>query len=128
MRDYLQNDLNVPSSRIRNLRDGDATRDAIIGGIKAFSTNDEIKEGDPILIYYAGHGGWANTPKEWSDWNTDKIEFLVPYDHSSLDDDPIHGITDRTVGVLLSQLAIKKGDNIVRQKFILPECVYQLTT
>ena len=127
MRDYLQYDLEVPSSRIRNLRDADATRDAIIGGIKALSLNDEIIEGDPILIYYAGHGSLAGTPKEWLDWNTDKIELLVPYDHSSLDGDPIHGIPDRTLGVLLSQLAIKKGDNIVRQTFIPPEFIYQLT-
>ena len=61
--DYLRNVLGVPSSQIRYLRDSEATRDAIMEEIKAFSSNNEIKEGDPILIYYAGHGGSADTPK-----------------------------------------------------------------
>ena len=125
VRDYLEKDLGVPSSQIRNLRDSGATRAAIVDAIQAFSRIDEIKDGDPILIYYAGHGGLADTPKDWLFWNTNKIELLVPHDHSSLDGNPIHGIPDRTLGALLSQLAIVKGDNIVRQTFILPEFIYQ---
>ena len=128
MQDYLQNYLGVPSSQIRNLRNSEATRAAIIDGIQAFSVNNEIKKGDPILIYYAGYGASAKTPEDWLDWNARKVELLVPYDHSSLDSNPIHGIPDRTLGVLLSKLAIEKGDNIVRQTFILPEFIYQLTT
>jgi hypothetical protein len=130
MRDYLQKDLGVPSSQIRNLRNSEATRAAIIEGIEAFSLNDEIKEGDPILIYYAGHGGSAVTPEGWEVGSTGKIELLVPYDHSSplKDGNPKHGIPDRTMGALLSHLAIEKGDNIVRQTFILRGFIYQLTT
>ena len=132
VRDYLQKHLGVPSSQIRNLRDRGATRTAIIDGMEAFSLNEEIKEGDPILIYYAGHGGSADTPKGWEVGSTGKIELLIPYDHSSpLEDvNPKHGIPDRTLAALLSQLAIEKGDNIVRQtfKFILSEFTYQLTT
>ena len=128
MRYYLQNDLGVPSSQIRDLRNSEATRDAIIDGIEAFSLNDDINEGDPILIYYAGHVVLADTPKDWLDWNTDKIELLVPYDDFSLDGDPRYGISDRTLEVLLSQLAIEKGHNIVRQAFILRNFIYQLTT
>ena len=127
MWDYLQNDLGVPSPQIRNLRNSDATKDAIIGGIEAFSLNDKIIRGDPILIYYAGHGHSAETPKDWSGWNTVKIELLVPYDYPSLDGDPKCGITDRFFGALLSELEKKKGNNIVRQTFILPEFIYQLT-
>ena len=123
VRDYLQKRLGVPSSQIRNLRDSEATRAAIIDGIEAFSLNDEIKEGDPILIYYAGHGGSADIPKGWEIGSTGKIELLIPYDHSFpesplKDRNPKHGIPDRTLGVLLSQLAIEKGDNIVCQTFI----------
>ena len=130
MRDYLQDHLGVPRTQIRNLRDSEATRAAIINGIKAFSLNDEIKEGDPILIYYAGHGGSADTPKGWEVGSTGKIELLVPYDHSSPleDTNPKHGIPDRTMGALLSDLASKKGDNIVSQTFILRWFIYQLTT
>ena len=121
MRGYLQKHLGVPSSQIRNLRDSEATRAAIIEGIEAFSLNNEIKRGDPILIYYAGHGSSTDTPKGWEVGSTGKIELLIPYDHSSPleDSNPKHGIPDRTLGVLLSQLAIAKGDNIVRQIFIL---------
>ena len=132
MRDYLHKDLGVPSSRIRNLRNSEATRAAIINRIEAFSLNDEIKEGDPILIYYAGHGGSANTPKGWEVGSTGKIELLIPYDHSSSleDGNPKHGIPDRTLGALLSHLASKKGDNIVRKTFILHGLIYhwQLTS
>ena len=116
VRDYLQKHLGVPSSQIRNLRNSEATRAAIIDGIEAFSLNDEIKMGDPILIYYAGHGGSADTPKGWEVGSTGKIELLIPCDQfSPLEDgNPKHGIPDRTLGILLSQLAIEKGDNIVR--------------
>ena len=120
VRDYLLNHLGVPSSQIRDLRDSGATRAAIMEEIKAFASNNKIKEGDPILIYYAGHGSSADTPKGWEVGSTGKIELLIPYDHSSpLDDgNPKHGIPDRTFGALLSHLASKKGDNIVRQFFI----------
>ena len=119
---YLQKHLGVPSSQIRNLRNSEATRAAIIDGIEAFSLNDKIEEGDPILIYYAGHGGSADTPKGWEVGSTGKIELLIPYDCSPLaleDDNPKHGIPDCTLEDLLSQLAIEKGNNIVRQTFIL---------
>ena len=119
MRDYLQVHLGVPSSHIRNLRDSEAKRAAIIDEIKAFSFNGDINIGDPILIYYAGHGGSANTPKGWPGWEVGsdrKIELLIPYDHSSplKDGNHKHGIPDRTLGALLSHIASEKGDNIVR--------------
>ena len=78
MRDYLQKHLGVPSSQIMNLRNSKATRAAIIDGIRAFSLNEEIEEGDPILIYFAGHGGSADTPKDWEVGSAGKIELLVP--------------------------------------------------
>jgi hypothetical protein len=125
MRDYLQNHLGVPSSQIDNLRDSEATRAAIIDGIKAFSIKNEIEEGDTILIYFAGHGYSEDTPEGWEVWSTGKIELLVAYDsnhsessESQKGDISQHGIPDRTLGALLSQLAIEKGDNIVRQIFI----------
>ena len=130
MLDYLKNGLGVPSSQIRNLRNNEATRDAIIKEIEAFSFNDDIKEGDPILIYFAGHGSSVDTPDGWEVGSTGRIELLVPYDHSSpLDDsNPKHGIPDRTLEALLSNLANKKGNNIVRQTFILRAFIYQLIT
>jgi hypothetical protein len=104
---YLQKHLGIPSSQISNLRDSEATRTAIINEIRAFSTNSYIKKGDPILIYHAGHGAGS----------TGKIELLVPYDYSRLEDDRDSdhhkdGIPDRTLGTLLEHLARKKGGNI----------------
>jgi hypothetical protein len=127
MLDYLQKHLGVPSTHIRILRDSEATRDAIIDGIEAFS-RDEIKKGNPILIFYAGHGGSANTPTDWEAGSTGKIELLIPCDYSSPleNGNHTHGIPDRTLGALLSKLASKKGDNIVR--IILHVFIYQLIT
>ena len=117
---YLQVSLGLPSSQIMNLRDSEATRAAIIGGIMAFSLNDEIKKGDPILIYYAGYGGSADAPEGlgWEVGSSGRIELLVPYDYSSSPKGK-HGIPDRAMRALLFRLANKKGDNIVRQTFIL---------
>ena len=119
VQDFLQRQLGVPSCQIRNLRNSEATRTAIVKGIEAFSLDDKINKGDPILIYYAGHGGSAKTPKGWEVGDTNKIELLVPYDYSSSLEggDPKHGIPDRTLAALLWQLADKKGDNIVRLTF-----------
>jgi hypothetical protein len=122
VRDYLQKQLGVPSFQIRNLPDSEATRAAIIAGIEAFSLNRNIKGGDPILIYYAGYGSSAGIPEGWKGGGAGKIELLIPCDHSSSleDPNPKHGIPDRTLGVLLSQLADEKGDNIT----VILDCCY----
>ena len=129
MQKYLQEHLRVPGSQIRNFRDSEATRAAIINEVNALSLNSEIKEGDPILIYYAGHGGSAATPKGWEFGSTGKIELLVPYDYFSRLEhghgSHTHGIPDRTLGALLSNLANKKGDNVVSKTF---ECLPYLST
>ena len=128
MRDYLQKHLRIPSSQIRNLRDSEATRTAIIEGIEGLLCDDEIKEGDPIVIYYAGHGGWADAPAGWEAGGT-KIQLLVPCDYSSELEagEQKHAVPDRTLAALLSRLAIKKGDNIVRQS-LFSAVIYRLTT
>jgi Caspase domain len=121
VQDYLQNDLGVPSSQIKNLRDSEATRVGITGEIETFLiNNDNIKKGDPILIYYAGHGGWKKAPTGWQTGGTGNIQLLIPCDYSDRPEagDRQHGIPDRTFGALVSRLANKQGDNIVRQTFV----------
>ena len=83
MRYHLHEHQGVPSSQIRHLRNSEATRAAI------------IEEGDPILIYYARD----MEVRQIHIGGTGKIELLIPYDHSfSLEDDnPKHGIPDRTL-------------------------------
>ena len=94
---YLQNHLGVPNSQIRNLRDSEATPAAILHEIDALTTDDRIQRGDPILIFYAGHGSKPH-------------DYLCENEKGQ----KVHGIPDHTLSVLLGRLAFAKGDNIVR--------------
>ena len=111
---YLQKDLGVPNSQIRNLRDSEATRAAILQEINALTTDDRIQRGDPILIFYAGHGSTAPIPKAW-ECGGPTIQLLLPHDYLCENEkgQKVYGIPDRTLGVLLGRLSSAKGDNIV---------------
>ncbi|PVF99210.1 hypothetical protein CPB86DRAFT_814161 [Serendipita vermifera] len=112
MQRYLEDTMGVPSSQITTLHDEEATRDRIIQEFYSLMFHSEIKEGDPILIYYAGHGSTAPTPTGWEAGGPE-IQFLAPYDClSNKDGTIINGIPDRTIGSLLEDLARAKGDNI----------------
>jgi len=116
IQDYLEGHLNVPKSHIRNLRDVEATRAAIVSAFHALRADPRIKNGDPILIYYAGHGGETNPPNGWDAGGADKkIQMLLPHDYGTdINNAEVHGIPDRTISVLINELAKEKGDNIVR--------------
>ena len=111
---YLQKHLSVPNSQIRNLRDSEATRTAILHEINALTTDDRIQRGDPILIFYAGHGS-IPTPKGRENGGP-TIQLLLPHDYLCKNENgqKVHGIPDHTLSVLLGRLASAKGDNIVR--------------
>lgn len=104
---YLKTALNVPDNQITVLLDQAASRKAIINAFKVLKDNREIQPGDPILIFYAGHG--AEIPDGDAD-ETRKIQSIVPYDYDGTTIDPI---PDKTIGSLLAQLHEAKGDNIV---------------
>lgn len=112
---YLENDLKVQKSNIRNLRDAQATRAAIISEFSALATNPDIKPGDPILIYYAGHGGGSSPPIGWEAGGADsKTQMLIPHDYNTkIGNREVYGIPDRSLNALLTRLAKTKGDNIV---------------
>ncbi|KAF5326404.1 hypothetical protein D9611_000943 [Ephemerocybe angulata] len=112
-RDWLVNELNVSPSSIRNLRNKAATRKAIVSEFQSLATKAAIKEGDPIVIYYAGHGSEAPAPKEWH-WDSPKIQMIVPWDYKHPDgaNRTVQGIPDRTLGFLLTNISKNKGDNI----------------
>jgi hypothetical protein len=118
IKDWLLNRLGVPETHIRVLQNAAATRSAIIQALKGLSTDAKIKRDDPILIYYAGHGSEADAPKEWN-WDTAQIQTILPCDYGLKGESNrvVQGIPDRTLGVLLSQIAQEKGDNIVRFVF-----------
>jgi hypothetical protein len=113
VRQYLEKQLNVPSPQIRNLNDEEATRASIIGAFSDLRDDPRIQKGDPIFIYYAGHGSESDAPKGWETGGS-KIQTLIPHDfHTKLNNYDVPSIPDRTVAALLDRLAEKKGDNIV---------------
>jgi hypothetical protein len=106
MENYLR--VNFPSSHICTLHNQEASRNSIVSEIIDLINNKEIKRQDPIVIYYAGHGGETIPPVGW-DTQGRKIQMLVPHDY--LDDGTV--ITDLGIATLLEELASVKGDNIV---------------
>ncbi|KAI0339455.1 hypothetical protein BDW22DRAFT_1431719 [Trametopsis cervina] len=110
--DFLRDTLKVPSGNIVSLRNEGATRRRIISAISSLEFNPAIRRDDPILIYFAGHGGIAQPPEGWSDGNTE-VQLLIPHDFTvDLNGGGVPGIPDRTLGSLLTHLAAAKGDNI----------------
>lgn len=110
MEEYLRKYLKVPSNQIINLRDKEATRENIIDAFHSLRLNTGIRYHDPILIYYAGHGGEVNLGEE-------VIQFLVPVDYCAGKTSPI---PDRAIAALINGIADAHGNNIV-------SCQLQLT-
>ncbi|KAH7921880.1 hypothetical protein BV22DRAFT_1049294 [Leucogyrophana mollusca] len=120
VKDYLEKDLRVPSSQIRNLRNSEATRARIIEEISAFTDDKDknedqhIQNGDSIFIFYAGHGAESPSPPGWQARGPN-VQHVAPYDYGCEDESAggtVPGIPDRTLGALLTRLAGAKGDNI----------------
>ena len=110
VKDYLQDALGVPPSRIKTLFNEHATRDGIIKNLGALKDAD-TREGDPILIFYAGHGVAGDRASVVDE----KVELIAPYDMDyNADKSVVNAIPDRIVGMLLEDLAKAKGNNIVR--------------
>lgn len=126
---FLKTSLGVADDRIRNIRDEEATGSNIRDSIRFLASCDDIQEGDPILIYYAGHGAEADPPEGWPS-DADKIQMLLPYDFCPDISTPEHeqGILDITLSILLSQLAKAKGDNIVSSNRQASSSEMRLTT
>ncbi|SJL15635.1 uncharacterized protein ARMOST_19139 [Armillaria ostoyae] len=111
---FLQETLGVPQGQIKNLRNKEATRVTIEAAIKDLGNNPAIKNDDPLLIFYAGHGAEANAPSGWPSANG-KIQMLVPHDFipsGSDDSKQGQGVLDVRLSHLLADLAAKKSDNI----------------
>jgi hypothetical protein len=96
--------LQVPKEQIDNLRDKNATRSGIIAAFERMRDNRNIKRDDPILIYYAGHGG--EVPSN----HKAKTQALIPVDYVP---EQIHPIPDRTVAALINGISKHHGNNIV---------------
>ncbi|KIJ41388.1 hypothetical protein M422DRAFT_108764, partial [Sphaerobolus stellatus SS14] len=111
-RKYLVDYLHVPDSK-RNLTlllNEKATKANIIKNLRALQINSQINYGDPILIFFAGHGAEANPPHEWE--SKDKIQLILPYDYALEPLQFMNVIADRVFGALLNDICRAKGDNI----------------
>ena len=113
VKQYLEEYLEVPSDQIVLLINQDATRSAIVTAIASLANNPLIAPGNPILIFYAGHGTEITAPEKWECGSPDRqIQAIVPYDCSPSGCDVLP-IPDRSLNALLYEVAEKKGDNIV---------------
>ncbi|KAK0441724.1 caspase domain-containing protein [Desarmillaria tabescens] len=143
---YLAEDLLVPRERIQSLL-GPAncvgtptdvssvipSRTNIISILLSLITNSIIEYGDPIIIFFAGHGSRyslsdkdgdddPDSDKEHDDEQTRKfVEVLCPVDRNTLDDSGalIPDISDRELNTILSEISRTKGHRIT---FILDCC------
>jgi hypothetical protein len=109
---WLVADLQVPRHQVSLITDEAASRAGIISALEALRADDRIHQGDPIFIYYAGHGSGIPPPEDWECGGPGrKIQILVPQDYAP--EHGIHGIPDYVLGCLIHRIAEKKGNNIV---------------
>ncbi|SJL10594.1 uncharacterized protein ARMOST_13982 [Armillaria ostoyae] len=143
VKQYLVEDLLVPKDRIQSLlgsmnhRDTSPTdvtsipsRENILSVLLSLITNPDIERGDPIIIFFAGHGSrYAMSDyddDEDSDFDEDGhshkfVEALCPIDRNTRDSRGalIPDISDRELNIILSQISRTKGHQIT---FILDCC------
>ncbi|CAE6447432.1 unnamed protein product [Rhizoctonia solani] len=120
MKKFLEVDLGVPTEHIVTLHNKQATRSRILQEFQEFRNNPSIKRNDPILIYFAGHGGLAKADEKWKDrYGAQQIQVIFPFDYleehpnpNGTKSAPVNAIPDRTISRLLNELAAMKGDNI----------------
>ncbi|KJA22183.1 hypothetical protein HYPSUDRAFT_669500 [Hypholoma sublateritium FD-334 SS-4] len=111
--EYLKSRLFVPDGNIHCLYDSAATHAAIISEIEFFGRGNPRRGngGDPILIYYAGHGGEGLYPSQWGYRQNEKIQVLIPYDCGIRNNVEICAIPDYTIQNLLKNIADRIGHN-----------------
>ncbi|KAK0447081.1 caspase domain-containing protein [Armillaria borealis] len=138
MEQYLVKDLLVPRERIQTLL-GPAndtptdmssipSRVNILSLLLSLTVNPDIEHGDPIIIFFAGHGSRYPLSDEDDDPDFDEdehsqkfVEALCPVDRKTIDSSGrlIPDITDRELNTILAQISRTKGHRIT---FILDCC------
>lgn len=94
---------------IKHLINQQATRRDIIRELEALSDNPLIRRGDPIFIYYAGHGGSAAWTNDQGQDDASNTQFIVPHDYGEL----AETISYRNFVRYMECIADTKGNNIV---------------
>jgi uncharacterized caspase-like protein len=62
------------------LTNDQATRANILTALRNLAKDRRIQENDPVLIFFAGHGGEVKPLKEWKLPSKRKLQMLIPYD------------------------------------------------
>ncbi|SJL10596.1 uncharacterized protein ARMOST_13984 [Armillaria ostoyae] len=137
MKKYLVEYLHVPNERIQNLLGpahyGDTSTDVsslspsranILSVLLSLITNPNIKYGDPIIIFFAGHGSrYLLSSQDGPDDDKARgdngcppkfVEAFCPMDRDSHDSSgvPVPDISDRELNTILSQIFSEKGSRI----------------
>lgn len=109
MRKWLTNRLDVPKDQIALLLNEKATKQNIQQTLNSHLLyNDQIQPGDPILVYFAGHGSSLKTPHD-----TQSIDVLCPYDHDTKSPQGrVAGISASALSKFLTDLSKSKSNNI----------------
>ncbi len=125
--DYLTANLGVPGEHIQLLLDVPEpktpkiiypSRANIIATLVSLINNPEIKEGDNIIIYYAGHGSSYECSEyddvdEISFASSGYIEALCPIDRDTdAKSNTIPDISDREFNTILALISRAKGHHI----------------
>ncbi|KAH7337210.1 caspase domain-containing protein [Rhizoctonia solani] len=107
---YLLDDLLVPEEQITILLDEQAKRADIIKAFQSLAKPDNgIEHGNPIIIYYAGHGSEIAPPPDW-EADEPKVQCIIPQDTNTVDG--VIVIPAFTIGALVHRISQEKGDNI----------------
>ncbi|KIY65948.1 hypothetical protein CYLTODRAFT_399590 [Cylindrobasidium torrendii FP15055 ss-10] len=114
VRHFLLSTVHVPPSRIRTLRDSEATRAAILESIEDLASHRDISADDPILIYYAGHGALTNPKIPAWKTRTGSVGIICPHDFALKGSKTTQGlgVFDFELGARLEMIARNKSDNI----------------
>jgi Caspase domain len=119
---FLEDTFTKPS--IKRLINKEATGQRIRDAFKThLSDNGDIKQGDVMVFYFAGHGSRVEAPEGWVTPDG-RIETICPCDQAPLNPAPAPepgsrvgrgGIPDHEINVWLRKLAEKHANNnIVR--------------
>ncbi len=117
---YLVDTLCIPKAYITVLRNKQATGEAIVNASQGLGEDYRINRGDPILLFYAGHGAQTKTPMDLMEVWSPHISMLIPHDFAPTNSQSRagQGVLDITLSHCLAEIADKKGDNIVRLLFV----------
>ncbi|KAG9120112.1 cap64-like protein, partial [Ceratobasidium sp. 392] len=86
--EYLTGTLSVPPDNIKTLFNEEATRKGILNAFRRhLIQNEKIQPGDPILVYFSGHGDQQDAPTEWHT-SDGKTELILPHDAGPWDGEP----------------------------------------